>query len=130
MSQLISCVVVYSTWVSLPPRLPDALVDLIAHRFRVLGEPTRIQILDALRQGPATVAELEVSVGTSQQNVSKHLALLLDECLVSRRKEGNRAYYSIADQSLFELCEVVCGSLRDQLTQREALLPAGVVPIR
>ncbi|HET9077765.1 MAG TPA: metalloregulator ArsR/SmtB family transcription factor [Acidimicrobiales bacterium] len=107
---------------ALPSPLPDALVDLIAHRFRVLGEPTRIRLLDALREGAATVSELQAATGASQQNVSKHLGVLLDAGMVRRTKDGNRSYYSIADETLFDLCEQVCGSVRRQVAQLDALL--------
>ncbi len=111
---------------SLPKPLPDALVELIAHRFRVLSEPTRIHVLDALRDGPATSADLQNVTGASQQNLSKHMGILLEEGLVRRVKEGNRAYYSIADPDLFELCEMVCGSLRRRVAELDALLPTDI----
>lgn len=85
----------------------------------------RIRLLDALRAGPATVAELQAGTGASQQNVSKHLGTLLEAGVVRRAKDGNRAYYSIADESLFELCEQVCGSLRRQVAELDALLQTG-----
>lgn len=107
---------------ALPSPLPDALVDLIAHRFRVLGEPTRIRLLDALRERAATVSELQSATGASQQNVSKHLGMLLDAGMVRRTKDGNRSYYSIADETLFDLCEQVCGRVRRQVAQLDALL--------
>lgn len=107
---------------TLPSPLPDELVELIAQRFRVLSEPTRIRLLDCMREGPATVTELQAATTASQQNVSKHLGMLLDAGMVRRAKEGNRTYYSIADESLFELCEQVCGSLRRQIAQLGALL--------
>jgi DNA-binding transcriptional ArsR family regulator len=111
---------------SLPSPLPDPLVELIAQRFRLLGEPTRIKLLDALRAGPATVTELQAATGASQQNVSKHLGMLVDSGLVRRVKDGNRAFFSIAEESLFDLCEQVCGSLRRQAAELDALLqPAG-----
>ena len=113
---------------ALPSPLPDLLVDLIAQRFRVLGEPSRIRLLDALRSGSATVTELQAVTGASQQNVSKHLGLLVDAGLVRRDKAGNRAYFSIADEGLFDLCEQVCGSLRRQVAQIDAVLqPEGQV---
>jgi DNA-binding transcriptional ArsR family regulator len=115
---------------ALPSPLPDGLVELIAQRFRVLGEPTRIRLLDSLRGGPATVAELQARTGASQQNVSKHLGMLLEAGLVRRAKDGNRAYYSIADDSLIELCEQVCGSLRRQVAQLDSLLPQDGNPTR
>jgi DNA-binding transcriptional ArsR family regulator len=115
---------------ALPTPLSDGLVELIAQRFRVLGEPMRIRLLDSLRGGPATVAELQASTGASQQNVSKHLGMLLEAGLVRRAKDGNRAYYSIADDSLFDLCEQVCGSLRRQVAQLDSLLQLEGEPAR
>jgi len=108
---------------SVPHPLPAPLIELIAERFRVLGEPMRIRLLDALREAPATVQELQQATGASQQNVSKHLGLLLRSGLVSRRKEGNFSLYAIADEGVFELCEQVCGGLRRQLDERDAVLP-------
>jgi DNA-binding transcriptional ArsR family regulator len=105
-----------------PHPLPDALADLIAQRFRVLGEPMRIKLLDRLRDGSATVGELQQATGASQQNVSKHLGVLLDAHLVSRSRDGNFARYEIADQSVFELCEHVCGGIRRQLDELNAVL--------
>ena len=107
---------------TLPSPLPDLLVDLIAQRFRVLGEPSRIKLLDALRDGPATVADLQTATGASQQNVSKHLGVLADAGMVRRERSGTRAFFSIADESLFDLCEQVCGSLRRQVAQLDAVL--------
>jgi DNA-binding transcriptional ArsR family regulator len=101
-------------------------VELIAERFRVLGEPMRIRLLDALREAPATVQELQETTGASQQNVSKHLGVLLRSGLVSRNKEGNFSLYAIADEAVFELCEQVCGGLRRQLDELDAVLSGGI----
>ena len=106
-----------------PHPLPEPLVELIAERFRVLGEPMRIRLLDSLREAPATVQQLEQATGASQQNVSKHLGLLLRSGLVSRSKEGNFSLYSIADEGVFEMCEQVCGGLRRQLDELDSLVP-------
>lgn len=110
---------------SIPHPLPEPLVDLIARRFRVLGEPTRIRLLDLLRKHDATVTELHEALGASQQNVSKHLGVLLQAGIVRRTKEGTSARYAIADDGVFALCEHVCGGLRRQLTELDALLPVG-----
>jgi DNA-binding transcriptional ArsR family regulator len=101
--------------------LADPLVDLIAQRFRVLAEPMRIKLLDRLREGDATVGELQ-ALGASQQNISKHLGILHNAGMVTRTKDGNHARYSIADQGVFELCEQVCGSVRRQVDELGALL--------
>ena len=114
----------------LPSPLPDPVVDLIAQRFRLLGEPNRIKLLDALRHGPATVTELQAATGASQQNVSKHLGMLVDSGMVRREKQGTRAVFSIIDESLFSLCEQVCGSLRRQVAQLDALLQLEGEPAR
>jgi DNA-binding transcriptional ArsR family regulator len=106
--------------------LPEPLVDLIAARFRVLGEPMRIRILDHLRGGEASVLELAEAVDASQQNVSKHLHVLLDARIVARRKDGNLAFYSIADDAVFRLCEQVCGSLARQFDELGALVGGAV----
>jgi DNA-binding transcriptional ArsR family regulator len=95
--------------------LPDDLVEMIAERFRALGEPTRIKLLDRLRAGEATVGELTALIGTTEQNVSKHLNLLQRSGIVARRKQGNFAYYRIVDENVFSLCEAVCGSLQQQV---------------
>jgi DNA-binding transcriptional ArsR family regulator len=96
---------------ALPHPLSDELVELVARRFRVIGEPMRIRLLDRLRDGEATVTELTEAVGASQQNVSKHLGVLADAGVLGRRKAGNHVYYAIADESVFALCDEVCGSL-------------------
>ena len=72
-----------------PHPIPDQLVILIARRFHLLAEPTRLRLLDRLRDGEATVQELADELGTSQQNVSKHLAMLADAGVLARRKDGN-----------------------------------------
>ena len=110
---------------SIPHPLPEPLVDLIARRFRVLGEPTRIRLLDLLREHDATVTELHEALGASQQNVSKHLGVLLQAGIVRRTKQGTSARYAIADDGVFALCEHVCGGLRRQVTELDALLPVG-----
>jgi DNA-binding transcriptional ArsR family regulator len=82
----------------------------------------RIRILDRLRDGEATVHELTLALETSQQNVSKHLGVLHDAGIVSRRKAANHVYYAIADDSVLELCEQVCGGLQRQLSELAALV--------
>ena len=105
--------------------LADPLVDLIAQRFRVLAEPMRIKLLDQLRDGDATVSELQAALGASQQNISKHLGILHGAGMVTRTKDGNHTRYSIADEGVFELCEQVCGGVRRQLDELDALLQSG-----
>lgn len=90
-------------------------LDVIAGRFRVLGEPARLEILNALRDRERNVTELVEATGLSQANVSKHLQLLLRAGYVERRKEGLSAYYRVVDRDVFRLCELMCGRMEREL---------------
>ena len=90
-------------------------LELIANRFKILSEPIRLRILHELQEGERSVTELTSAVETSQPNVSKHLKILQDAGVVKRQPQGNTVYYSIADESIFTLCETVCSSLETRL---------------
>jgi DNA-binding transcriptional ArsR family regulator len=104
---------------------PEAL-DLVAARFRAMGEPLRLRLLQQLETGPRTVSALAQSVLSTQPNVSKHLKVLQDAGLVSRRQQGTSVYYSIADEMVFELCDMICNRLRDRLEAQMGALTARV----
>ena len=106
------------------PRAPlsDRARELMAVRFRALGEPMRLKILERLFRSPASVGEILDAVGGTQANVSKHLAVLRAGRLVRGRKEGNRSVYSISDPALERLCAVVC-----EAVSREARAEAKAV---
>ena len=103
--------------------LAEPLVELVASRFRVLGEPMRIKLMDRLRDGEASVSELQEAVRASQQNVSKHLGILHAAGMLSRSKQGTRTVYAISDPSMFELCEVVSDGLRRRIDELAEILP-------
>ena len=97
-------------------------LELVAGRFRALGEPIRLRILQNLERDEMSVTALAAQVGSTQPNISKHLKVLQDAGLIKRRQVGTSARYSIADEMVFELCEMVCSRLRDRLeTQASAL---------
>ncbi len=100
---------------------PDVLA-LVAQRFRALAEPARLQILQSMRKREMTVSDLVDSTGLGQANVSKHLQLLYTLGFVTRRKEGLFAYYSLADQSVFTLCDIMCAQLDSEARTRRRLL--------
>ena len=100
---------------ALPEDIPDELAELIARRFRVIGEPMRIRLLNHLRTQERSVTELVQLTGAGQQNVSKHLGVLLDAGVVARRKHANQSRYRIVDDSVFRMCDEVCGSIQRQL---------------
>ena len=82
----------------------------------------RLKLLDRLREGDATVGELQESLQASQQNVSKHLSILHGAGMIERSKDGHQVRYSISDPTVFELCELVCGGARRQLERLEEIL--------
>jgi ArsR family transcriptional regulator len=103
-------------------QLTDATAVTIAERFRALGEPMRLRLLNTLRGGERTVGELAERTGAGQANVSKHLQLLYQQGFVERRKEGTTSWYRITDPNVFHLCEIVCGQLEGELERKRKLL--------
>ena len=98
------------------------VLALIGERFKVLGEPARLEILHTLRDRELTVSELVDRTGLGQGNVSKHLQLLHAHGFVTRRKEGLHVRYALADRSVFRLCEIMCDRLNDHAASRRRLL--------
>jgi len=97
-------------------------LDLLAGRFKALAEPMRLRIMNALRKREKTVTELVDELGAGQANISKHLSLLHRHRMVTRRKEGLNVYYRIADNTTFELCEIMCGSLEIEFEEKQQAL--------
>ena len=111
-------------------QMTRAALAQVAARFKVLAEPIRLRILDALQNGEMTVSEITGAVESTQPNVSKHLKMLQDAGLVARRQEGNTVYCSIADETVFELCEVVCSSLRERLGAQAGAFGHAITPVK
>ena len=106
--------------------LPADALGLVAAYFQTLSEPTRLQILNRLREGEANVGELATTCECSVANVSRHLALLSKHGLVDREGRGANVYYRIADPAVYALCDLVCGNISRHLernqTRRHAFL--------
>ena len=105
--------------------VPEAAVADVAAYFRVLAEPTRLRLLQALYEGRRSVGELTEQLDCSMANVSQHLSALARQGMVERVTEGTTAYYSIADPTIYALCDLVCKGLLERMevqnTQRKAL---------
>jgi ArsR family transcriptional regulator len=102
--------------------LSDEAIDLVAARLRLLGDPARLRILRELLRNECSVLELAERVELQQPSVSKHLSVLRSEGIVARRQEGLHSFYSVADESVSELCEIVCEGLAKRLTGHLASL--------
>jgi len=95
--------------------MPPEALEQVAAYFQTLSEPTRLQILNFLRQGERNVGELAQLCGYTSANVSRHLAMLTQRGLVARESRGTSVYYRIADESVYALCDLVCGNIARQL---------------
>lgn len=102
--------------------LGGSQLQAVADLFTALSEPSRLNILQALKDGPLSVGELVASTHLKQSNVSKQLGILLSSGVIQRKQDGNRAIYSIKLQIVFELCSLVCNGIADQAEEHAAAL--------
>lgn len=98
--------------------VPVEVVQQVADYFSVLSEPMRLRILNLLRDGEKCVQDLVEATETSQANVSKHLKVMLQAGILSRRSEGTSAYYSVTDDLSYELCNLVCDRLASRIEEQ------------
>jgi DNA-binding transcriptional ArsR family regulator len=103
-------------------QLSPELIELVAERFKALGEPARLQILQTLRGDERTVTELVEETGLGQANVSKHLQMLYSLGFVDRRKEGLYVYYRLAGEDIFRMCDLMCGRIEEESDRRQEML--------
>lgn len=96
---------------------PEALMQ-VASYFQALSEPTRLQILNELRRSERNVGDLAAACGCTSANISRHLATLMQHGLVTREARGTSVYYRIADESVYALCDLVCGSIARQFERK------------
>jgi len=111
----------------MPNEIPDQVLDLMASRFRMLADATRLAILRLLiKEGEKNVSEVVTATGRNQANISKHLKQLAEAGLVARRKEGLQVFYRLNDPMVEKLCNLVCESIyremQDEVDQRRQWL--------
>jgi DNA-binding transcriptional ArsR family regulator len=106
----------------LPTNKTPELLGLVANRFKALSDRARLQLLQALRDGPRTVSDLVQETGMGQANVSRHLTLLHSSGFVSRERDGLFVRYALADNDVLTLCDLVCGRLEAEITARQKIV--------
>ena len=102
--------------------MSSEVLELIAGRFKILGDPARLRILSCLTEGEQSVSRIVDATGLSQANASKHLGLLHAVGFVRRRKEGLFTYYSLADKAVLRLCDLMCGRIESEVSSRAKML--------
>jgi ArsR family transcriptional regulator len=98
--------------------LSDEALELIARRFAILSEPMRLRLLHSLFNAEKSVGALVGETRGTQANVSRHLQSLAGAGILARRKDGLQVFYSIADPSIYKLCDLTCGSIERQLARQ------------
>jgi DNA-binding transcriptional ArsR family regulator len=111
-------------------KLTDVGFQEVALKFKVLSDPMRLKVLYLLRESERSVGEIAEALETSQPNGSRYLARLQRTGIIKRRQEGTTVYYSIADPTVFDLCEVVCGSLVQEAKRPDLFQPPATTPSR
>ena len=109
--------------------LPPEALQQVASYFQTLAEPTRLRILNLLREGEHNVGELAQLCGYTAANISRHLSLMTQQGFVTRESRGTSVYYRIADPSVYALCDLVCDSIARQyeraLKNQQAIFTRG-----
>jgi DNA-binding transcriptional ArsR family regulator len=103
-------------------RMGPELLEMVADRFKALSDRARLSLLQELRGGPRTVNELVEATQMGQANVSRHLSQLFAAGLVSRERDGVYVRYELADKDVLKLCELVCGRIETELTERRRVI--------
>lgn len=103
-------------------KLTKEILRLVANQFRVLAEPLRLEILQYLENEEKTVNEIVMATNASQPNISKHLRVMLEAGVLVKRQDKNNVFYSVADHTIFTMCETVCGSLKIKLRNQSKVL--------
>ncbi len=101
--------------------LSEQALAHVAEYFQALADPMRLRILNTLRSGEHNVGELTELCGCSTANVSRHLAALAKQGMVGRESRGTSVYYSIADASIYALCDLVCCNIARQFEQQASV---------
>ena len=103
-------------------KLSNEILEMVAEQFRVLAEPVRLQILQCVGNEERAVGELVALTGASQPNVSKHLKIMQQSGILIRRQDKNNAYFRVADPNIFDMCEMVCESIKAASDKRLQVL--------
>jgi len=102
--------------------MPDALRRFKAQVFQALAHPTRIAIVEALKDGELSAGALQDLLGVEQANLSQHLAVLRSRHVVVNRKVGNQVFYALRDPVLLEVLALLRGYFSAHLNETLAML--------
>jgi DNA-binding transcriptional ArsR family regulator len=96
-------------------KISEPMLDRVADCFQALSDPTRLNLLRELRNGPKTVQELVARFDWTQPNISRHLSILAAAGLVKKSKRGAHVEYRITGPKVFRLCDMICTHVRSTI---------------
>ena len=100
------------------------LVEYRVEILKALAQPTRLKIIDFLRDGERCVCEIFPAIGEEQSNTSRHLNMMLSAGVLSRRKDGLKIYYDIKHPGILEVIDIVTSIVKHDISGRHSLLKA------
>lgn len=100
------------------------LIELRAEILKAVAQPTRLKIMDFLRDGERCVCEIFPAIGEEQSNTSRHLNMMLAAGVLSRRKDGLKIYYAIKHPEILQVMDIVTGIVKEEIYGRHSLLKA------
>ena len=98
------------------------LVEYRAEILKAIAQPTRLKIIDFLRDGERCVCEIFPAICEEQSNTSRHLNMMLSAGVLSRRKEGLKIYYAINHPEILEVLDIVMRIVKQDISRRHKLL--------
>ena len=102
--------------------MEERLLELKAEVLKVLAQPTRLKILELLRNGEKCICEIVPAINGEQSNISKHISLMQKCHLVTTRKDGVKVMVNVKDPRVFEILDKVSAILKNQMKEQERLL--------
>jgi DNA-binding transcriptional ArsR family regulator len=102
--------------------MEERLLELKAEVLKVLAQPTRLKILELLRNGERCICEIVPAINGEQSNISKHISLMQKSHLITTRKDGVKVMVNVKDPGVFEILDKVSAILKNQMKEQEKLL--------
>jgi len=102
--------------------MEERLLELKAEVLKALAQPTRLKILELLRNGERCICEIVPAINGEQSNISKHISLMQKSHLITTRKDGVKVMVNVKDPRVFEILDKVSAILKNQMKEQERLL--------
>jgi DNA-binding transcriptional ArsR family regulator len=103
-------------------QMEERVLELKAEVLKALAQPTRLKILECLREGEKCICEIVPAINGEQSNISRHISLLQKTHLISTRKDGVRLMVKVRDSRIFEILDQVGAILKSRINEQTKLM--------